>query len=421
MTRDRARGRPRFVTGARHATKPRLTFRRAWLLIPASASALASAGCDAPQPRPSELPPTAPGEPVPGLDPTARGRFLLGRALFERLATADEGLGPLYNAERCSACHDEPVTGGGNARVPVLKATRFADGRCDLLESHGGDNIQRRATDLLAAHGMGPERVPDGATATARMIAPPLLGLGLVEAVPEDVLAERADPDDRDGDGISGRLPRLPDGRAARFGRKGDAATVEEFVDTALRFELGFTTPAHPAEETRNGVPVPPEADPMPDPEIDQETLGLLTDYVRFLAPPVPAAESIAQGAALFRQIGCESCHREQLRTATGSPASPSLHPALASRTIRPYSDFLLHDLGPALADVCGRDAAPSELRTAPLWGLRHRRRFLHDGRATDLASAVAAHGGEATPARDAFASLPTDARSALVRFLESR
>ncbi len=395
--------------------------RRAWLLIPAGAGALACAGCDAPQPRPSELPPTAPGEPVPGLDPAARGRFLLGRALFERLATADEGLGPLYNAERCSACHDEPVTGGGNARVPVLKATRFDDGRCDLLESHGGDNIQRRATDLLAAHGMGPERVPDGATATARMIAPPLLGLGLVEAVPEDVLAERADPDDRDGDGISGRLPRLPDGRAARFGRKGDAATVEEFVDTALRFELGFTTPAHPAEETRNGVPVPPEADPMPDPEIDQETLGILTDYVRFLAPPAPVAESIAQGAALFRQIGCESCHREQLRTATRQPASPSLHPALAGRTIRPYSDFLLHDLGPALTDVCGRDAAPSELRTAPLWGLRHRRRFLHDGRATDLASAVAAHGGEATAARDAFASLPTDARSALVRFLESR
>ena len=415
--------------------------RRAWLLIPAGA--LACAGCDVPQPPPSELPPTVPGEPVPGLDPAARGRFLLGRALFERLATADEGLGPLYNAERCSACHDEPVTGGGNARIPVLKATRFDDGRCDLLESHGGDNIQHRATDLLAAHGMGPERVPDGATATARMIAPPLLGLGLVEAVPEDVLAERADPDDRDGDGISGRLPRLLDGRAARFGRKGDAATVEEFVDTALRFELGFTTPAHPAEETRNGVPVPSAADPMPDPEIDQETLGILTDYVRFLAPPAPVAsasadatkaataesatdvaESIVQGAALFRQIGCESCHREQLRTATGSPgspASPSLHPVLADRTIRPYSDFLLHDLGPALADVCGRDAAPSELRTAPLWGLRHRRRFLHDGRATDLASAVAAHGGEATAARNAFASLPTDARTSLVRFLESR
>ena len=389
----------------------------AWL---AAACVLASCG----GPQPSELPPTSPGEPLPGLDPAARGRFFLGRALFERLATADEGLGPLYNAERCSECHDEPATGGGSARVPVLKATRFADGRCDLLESQGGDNVQRRATDLLAAHGMGPESVPEGATATARMVAPPLMGLGLAEALPEAVLAERADPDDLDGDGISGRLPRLPDGGFARFGRKGDAATVEEFVDTALRFELGFTTPAHPAEEPRNGVPVPPEADPMPDPEIDQETLGLLADYVRFLAPPAPAEpdapDAVAEGAALFRQIGCESCHREEMRTGAASPATPSIHPALADQTIRPYSDFLLHDLGPALADVCGRDAAPSELRTAPLWGLRYRRRLLHDGRATDPASAVAAHGGEATAARDAFAALPAQAQAALVRFLES-
>lgn len=394
----------------------------------------AAAACDGS--RPADLPAVAPGEPLPGLEPAARGRFFLGRALFERLATADEGLGPLYNAERCSGCHDEPATGGGSARVPVVKATRFADGRCDLLESEGGDNIQRRATELLAAHGVGPERVPEAATATARVIAPPLLGLGLVEAVPEDVLAEREDPRDADGDGISGRLPRLPDGRAARFGRKGEAATVEDFVDTALRFELGFTTPAHPAEEPRNGVPVPPEADPMPDPEIDQQTLELLTDYVRFLAPPAPAGADVdaglapeapagaeadlAQGGAIFRQIGCESCHREQMRTGP-TPADPARHPdPLANQTIRPYSDFLLHDLGPALADVCGRDAAPAELRTAPLWGLRHRRRFLHDGRASDLASAVAAHGGEATAARDAFSALPPEGRAALLRFLAS-
>lgn len=387
-------------------------------------AAPAALGCDAP--RPAALPAVAPGEPIPGLDPAARGRFFLGRALFERLATADEGLGPLYNAERCSGCHDEPAIGGGSARVPVLKATRFAEGRCDLLESEGGDNIQRRATDLLAAHGMGPESVPASATATARMVAPSLLGLGLVEAVPEATLAERADPDDADGDGISGRLPRLPDGRAARFGRKGDAATVEDFVDTALRFELGFTTSAHPVEEPRNGVSIPPGADPMPDPEIDEQTLGLLADYVRFLAPPAPAKASarpdqaVARGAALFRQIGCESCHREQLRTGPVAAESPRFPGILANQVIRPYSDFLLHDLGPALADVCGRDAAPGELRTAPLWGLRHRRRLLHDGRAPDPASAVAAHGGEATSARDAFAALPPDAQAALLRFLGS-
>ena len=228
-----------------------------------SLTCLALAACGDVPPEP----PRAPGEAMAGLGTGERGRFLLGRALFERLATADEGLGPLYNQERCSDCHDQPAVGGsGTQRVRVLKATRFADGRCDLLHAEGGDNIQRRATDLLVAHGMGPEEVPATATATALMTAPSLLGLGLIEAVPDSVLAERADPDDLDGDGISGRLPRLPDGRTARFGRKGDASTLEDFVDTALRFELGFTTSAHPAEEARNGVPSPRKPTPCPTP-----------------------------------------------------------------------------------------------------------------------------------------------------------
>ena len=369
---------------------------------------------------PVEQPPPL-GESVAGLDSGERGRFLLGRALFERLATADEGLGPLYNAERCSDCHDQPVVGGGGTRVRVVKATRFAEGRCDLLVAAGGDNIQRRATDLLRAHGMGPEEVPVAATATSRVTAPPLLGLGLLEAVPDDVLLEWADPGDRDGDGISGRLPRLADGRTARFGRKGDASTVRDFVMTALRFELGFTVPGHTTEEPVNGVPVPPEADPMPDPEIDAPTLAQLTDYVRFLAPPAPerdlppaAHDTVAQGEALFGQIGCTSCHRAELRTGASDT------PALASRTIAPYSDMLLHDMGAEMADVCGVDAAPGELRTAPLWGLRHRTLLLHDGRAADVPAAIAAHGGEAAAARDAFSALPDDARRALVRFLRS-
>jgi len=393
--------------------------RRRWTALLASIVLTGTqAGCG--DGEPAEPPPPL-GEAVAGLDSGERGRFLLGRALFERLATADEGLGPLYNAERCSDCHDEPVVGGGGTRVRVVKATRLVDGRCDLLVAEGGDNIQRRATDLLVAHGMGPEEVPAAATATARVTAPPLLGLGLLEAVPDEVLAEWADPDDSDGDGISGRLPRLADGRTARFGRKGDASTVRDFVATALRFELGFTVPGHTAEEPVNGVPIPPEADPMPDPEIDAPTLTQLTDYVRFLAPPAPdpglssaARDTVAQGGALFRQIGCTSCHREELRT------GPSPAAVLAARTIAPYSDMLLHDMGEEMADVCGFDAAPGELRTAPLWGLRHRTLLLHDGRADDVPAAITSHGGEAAPARDAFLALPDEARQAVVRFLRS-
>lgn len=364
-----------------------------------------------------------PGRPIAGLGDAERGRFLLGRALFERLATEEEGLGPLYNAERCSSCHDSPAVGGGGTGVPVLKATRFTDGGCDLLEAHGGDNIQRKSTRLALAHGVGPEWVPAEATDTVSVIAPPLYGLGLLEAVPDSTLERLADPDDGDADGISGRLPRLAGGRAARFGRKGDAATIAGFVDTALRFELGLTTPDHPAEETRNGAPPPPPADPMPDPEMDARGVGLLVDFVRYLGPPArqyatgATADTVARGEALFERIGCSRCHVPELRT------GDSRSGVLVARSVRAYSDLLLHDLGRAedgRGDVCGRDAAPGEYRTAPLWGLRYRGRYLHDGAAPDVTAAIALHGGEAAAARAAFAELDEAQQSALLRFLGS-
>ena len=277
-------------------------------------------------------PPPPLGDPVAGLDSGQRGRFLLGRALFERLATADEGLGPLYNAERCSDCHDQPVVGGGGTRVRVVKATRFADGRCDLLVAAGGDNIQRRATDLLVAHGMGPEEVPAAATATSRVTAPPLFGLGLLEAVPDDVLLEWADPDDRDGDGISGRLPRLADGRTARFGRKGDASTVRDFVMTALRFELGFTVPGHTAEEPVNGVPIPPGADPMPDPEIDAPPSRSSPTTSASSRPRRPNRISPRPPATRWRRVrpssGRSAAHPATARSCTPARPTPRRWPA---------------------------------------------------------------------------------------------
>jgi CxxC motif-containing protein (DUF1111 family) len=232
-------------------------------------------------------------------------------------------------------------------------------------------------------------------------------------------LERLADPDDRDGDGISGRLPRLPDGRSARFGRKGDAADVAGFIDSALRFELGLTTPDNPVEETRNGVPIPSETDPMQEPEIDLEGFGLLTAYVRFLGAPAPQSvpsdgDAVDQGDELFQRIGCTDCHVPELRT------GPSEVVALADRVIRPYSDLLVHDLGDADGDVCGRDVGPGEYRTAPLWGLRYRDRYMHDGTTTDLIAAISRHGGEAALARDTFLRLAPEERSALLAFLAS-
>lgn len=368
---------------------------------------------------PSAPEPVSVGSPLAEITEAERGRFLLGKALFERNTAEEEGLGPLFNERRCSGCHDAPVIGGGGHAL-VLKATRFVDGACDLLEGAGGDNIQQRATPLLVALGVTGESVPADATDSSRVTGPPLFGLGLVEAVPDAALLDHEDPEDVDGDGISGRAVRH-DGRVGRFGRKSEFATLAGFVDTALRFELGLTTPDHPVEETVNGTPIPASADPVPEPEIEQRGIDLLTEYIRFLAPPpredpanAQTADSIARGEEVFDEVGCTGCHAPTLTT------GENLNPALANKFINLYSDLLLHDLGPGLADLCGPDASPSEHRTAPLWGLRFRDVYLHDGRTGQLGDAILMHGGEAERVREAFTALSDEDRAFLLRFLAS-
>ncbi|MEJ2539267.1 MAG: di-heme oxidoredictase family protein [Gemmatimonadota bacterium] len=381
--------------------------------------AILSAGCDTP---PVATAVTRPGDPLPGLTEAEMGRFLLGKAVFERLATEEEGLGPLFNAPRCSACHESPTTGGTSA-VRVVKAASWEPdpGRCDLLHELGGDNFQTSATALLVGSGLGPEVVPPQANSRASVLAPTLYGLGLVEAIPQEVLDELADPDDADGDGISGRTGADEDGVPGRFGRKGEVSSLRLFIDTALRFELGFSTPDHPREETVNGTPVPPEADPMGEPEIDDRGIDLLTDYIRFLAAPSrrlpdpgPARDSVDAGERLFGRVGCDGCHVPELRTGRDDTS------ALSRVAVPLYSDLLLHDLGPELAGVCAPGAAPAEHRTSRLWGIGLRDEFLHDGRARSLEDAIRYHGGEASASRTAFQALGAGDRRRLVRFLES-
>jgi CxxC motif-containing protein (DUF1111 family) len=360
-----------------------------------------------------------PGKPLPELTATDLERFAQGQTRFHAPFSPDDGLGPLFNEARCSSCHDLPVVGGTGAEVAV-KATRFTPpDACDLLVHQGGDNIQQRATPALQALGIPGEARPSSATELSVVTAPSLFGLGLVELIPEAVITSRADPEDADADGISGRAARLPDGRLGRFGRKADSATLEDFVDTALRFELGLTTYRNPEEETINGVPLPPDTDPAPDPEIDRPTLELLADYIRFLAPPVraipeSARDSITQGETLFHDLGCADCHTPSMRTGTSDLA------AFDRKTIHLYSDMLLHDLGPELRGVCGPVASPTEYRTARLMGLRFRTAYLHDGSAGLLDEAILRHGGEAAQSRGAYSRLNELGKRVLQRFLRS-
>ncbi len=369
------------------------------------------AACAKP-PAPVEL-----DDPLPGLTPEQLARFEQGELIFESTFAPEQGLGPLFNAEGCAVCHSDP-TDGGNGSIRELHASgRGVEGGCDALLDHGGPVIQQRATPALTdALGITSEPVPGEATATGFRSTPDVFGFGLLDAIPDETILALADPDDRDGDGISGRVNRTRDGRLGRFGRKASVSNLADFNEGAFLAELGLTTPRQGSENSIAGAPLPPGVDPTPEPELAPAALALTTDYVRFLAPPEPGPRGALEyrGQRIFARVGCAACHVPSLRTGPHEVA------ALSRRVVNAYTDLLLHDMGPELADVCLGEAEPAEFRTEPLMGLRHVQTLLHDGRAPSVRAAIELHGGEAAAARDAFAALSTTDREALLAFLAS-
>jgi len=375
------------------------------------------------------------GDPLAGLTPDERADFDRGRAIFMRTFTVESGLGPLFNAESCAECHEDPVVGGAGDENE-LHASRVMDAlaelvsedtappqqqhaaaACDLLFALGGPVYQQRVTPALGdALGIDREPVPAGAETAVRS-SPDVFGFGLLDAVPDSTILALADPDDANGDGISGRPNRFLDGRVGRFGRKAFVPTLGEFNAGAFQIEIGVTVPAVPDEGTVGGQPLPPGVDPLPEPELDAESVRLANAFVRLLAPPPPCkptSASARRGKVLFERTGCVACHVPSLRTGASDVG------ALAHRSVAAYTDLLLHDMGADLGDICFGDATASEFRTEPLMGLRFATRFLHDGRATTIEDAIRLHGGEGRASRDAFAALSTRDRAALLAFLRT-
>jgi len=361
-------------------------------------------------------PPPRPGDPLDGLTDAQLRRFETGRQVFERTFDAASGLGPLFNGAACAACHGDPVPGGASP-ITEVHATRLrADGFCDPLPERGGPVYQQHVTQALRdALGIDAEPIPSEATHRGTRTSPDVFGFGLLDAVPDAVILSMADPNDEDGDGISGRPNRFFDGRIGRFGRKALVASLTEFNEGAFPVEQGVTTPGAPDEGTVAGDPLPPGTDPAPDPETTAPDVEAVDAFVRFLAPPAPLDldSEARRGERLFADIGCSACHVPTLHTGDG-PVE-----ALSNREIRAYTDLLLHDMGPELADIClGVVARPSEFRTEPLMGLRLMRRFLHDGRAGSIDQAIDLHGGEASASRSAYRALSADDRDRLLAFL---
>jgi CxxC motif-containing protein (DUF1111 family) len=265
-------------------------------------------------------------------------------------------------------------------------------------------------------------------------VAPPMIGLGLLEAVPAEAVLAAADPDDADGDGISGRPNLVPDPSTGtvslgRFGWKAGKPSVTAQTVAALHQDLGLTSPGAPVPDcppAQADCAAAPSGAPGPGGvEVDGDTVATLAFYSRTLAVPGRrdrGSPEVGRGRELFGRIGCAACHRPRWETAADAEL-----PALAGRVIEPYTDLLVHDLGEGLADG-GTEylAGGREWRTPPLWGIGLTRAvapgagYLHDGRARTLAEAILWHGGEAAAARERFRTMPAQDRAALLAFLES-
>ncbi|CAD5375713.1 putative thiol oxidoreductase with 2 cytochrome c heme-binding sites [Pseudomonas sp. OF001] len=418
--------------------------------------------------------------PSANLSPSRRLDFSVGNSFFRNpwviapaSTDARDGLGPLFNTNACQNCHIKdgrghpPGSAADNAVSSLVRLSIPAQpGQEALLERQGlipepayGGQLQdtaipgatpegrvrvRYSTELvtlgdgsrvelqrpelqLSQLGYGALH-PD--TLFSLRVAPPMIGLGLLEAIPEAAILANADPDDRDGDGISGRPNRVWDHasqttRLGRFGWKAGQPSLNQQNADAFFNDMGLSTPLLAGSSCTESQL---DCRALPDggtPEVSAHILAQVLFYTRNLAVPARRQvddPQVLAGKGLFHQAGCQACHTPSFTT-----AADAAEPELAGQLIRPYSDLLLHDMGDGLADNRPEfQASGREWRTPPLWGIgltetvNGHTRFLHDGRARNLLEAILWHGGEAEGARQAVIAFDASQRAALLAFLNS-
>jgi len=354
------------------------------------------------------------GDPNPGLSAEALAAFQRGRDVFVRRFTRAEGHGPDFNVDSCTSCHEIPVVGGSSPLYRNFFLVGRIDGTGKFVAALQNNQFVARTFSYVRTQR---ETIPAD-TIVAQRNAPPIFGLGVFERLTDAEIAQNADPNDIDGDGISGRT-NIDAPLIGRFGYKAQEGSLIDFVRGPFFNHMGITSnfPVIPPPGQLVAAPqvAPPpqpltDNDGVPDPEIADADLVDLVFFLRELAAPVPLPMdgNARRGETLFFSTGCAKCHIPNLKS-TGEPA-------LA------YTDLLIHDMGPDLADqVTQLLATGTEFRTQPLWGVRFTAPFLHDGRAPTLDDAIRAHGGEALAIRDAYAALPQADRDAIIAFLETR
>jgi CxxC motif-containing protein (DUF1111 family) len=412
-------------------------------------------------------------DPSLGDDAVARMENVLGQSIFERIwvsapssTEAADGLGPMFNARSCAACHPGGAHGTVFNKDGSLSPSLLV--RLGLKKDGAADPIYGHQLQTEAARGVPPEGkfsvtfapsetkladgtivalqrpvvavtdLPDGPldpeTVTGLRLAPAIHGMGPLDRIPAATIEAMADPDDTDGDGISGRVHWLgPDRKSfGRFGWKAVQPTMEAQNAHAFMADMGLSTPLFPdaygecTDRQKLCRSAPSGASPQfEDLEVSTTLMKVLDRFVAEAVLPAgrkPKAdpESLKKGRDIFAAAGCAACHKTvyDIQWPDGSGKT---------RHIAPYTDLLLHDMGAGLAeDLMEGNAEGAEWRTAPLWGLRWavdqqgHGTLLHDGRARNILEAILWHGGEALPARDHVAGLPAVDRQALISFLSS-
>jgi CxxC motif-containing protein (DUF1111 family) len=382
------------------------------------------------------------------------------RDAFDEVEEISDGLGPLYNAQSCRECHQNPASGGGsqvaelrvghrdprgrfvNPSVPIARGAAVIEGRSLINDRAICPSAAFPDVELQ-------ERVPETETIRTLRMSLSLFGDGFVEAVPDEALRSIAAWQCRTTHGrICGEVVEVPVLEApgtlgvGRFGWKDQQASLLSFAADAYLNEMGITSRLLPDDVTKL-------CDTVADPENGPDEQGLddIDRFARFIratkAPPrdsaLAATPEARRGSATFDAVGCATCH---VRTLLTAPAGTKInggtfvvHDALGGKAFHPFGDFLLHDVGTGdgiavaafehhgLANMRMQprfETTANRIRTAPLWGLRTKSRLMHDGRSVTLEDAIRRHRGEAEESRGRFAELSKEEREALLAFLRS-
>ncbi len=369
--------------------------------------------------------------PVDGLTAEQNRQFLDGDIAFnDDIFTSETGLGPYFVATSCGSCH----AGDGKGH-PFTTLTRFgqSDSMGNPYFNNGGPQLQNHAIP-----GHTPEQLPGG-TVFSKFTPPANTGLGFLAALTDAQILSNSDPFDSNGDGISGvpnyitppayfqplTMHQPLNGKfIGRFGKKAAAIDLLQQTVNAYKQDIGITSEYEMNEPSiYNSTQQSP--DNVEDPEVATSTVRNVVFYLRTLKEPIQRNQNNAEvlsGKQIFNNIQCASCHTPQWTTPTSDIA------ALSNKTFYPYSDLLLHDMGPGLNDGYTEGTAlPSEWRTPPLWGIGLATKsqggqfyLMHDGRAKNIEEAILLHGGESANSKNQFQNLPAADRQKLIKFLES-